>query len=93
MIRVKKSKAKARLLQDKKKIRDTVEGIANGNVDAYVGYRKLYTIYCRRSGVHQELQAFFRIPGVEPDGRIQVDDAFRSTVRALAVAYLSKHTN
>ncbi len=93
MIRVKKSKAKTRLLQDKKKIQETMEGIANGSVDAYVGFRKLYAIYCGRSGVHQELKFFFQIPGVEPDGRIQVDDAFRSTVRALAVEYLSKHTN
>jgi hypothetical protein len=93
MIRVKESKAKARLLQDTKQIRETIEGMASGSLDAYVGFRKLYAIYCRRSGVHQELEAFFRIPGIEPDGRIQVDDAFRSTVRALAVEYLSKHAN
>jgi len=93
MIRVKKSKAKARLLQDKKKIQETIEAIANGSLDAYLGFRKLYGIYCGRNGVHEELKPFFRIPGVEPEGRIRVDDAFRSTVRALAVEYLSKHAN
>ena len=93
MIRVKKSTAKARLLGDKQKIQETMEGIADGSLDAYLGFRKLYGIYCGRSSVHEELKPFFRIPGVEPDGRIRVDDAFRSTVRALAAEYLSKHTN
>ncbi len=93
MIRVKKSKAKTRLLRDTKGIRDVIRRIADGNLDAYIGYRRLYAIYCGRSGVHEELKAFFQIPGIEPDGIIRVDDTFRERVRTLAANYLSQHSS
>jgi Ca2+-binding EF-hand superfamily protein len=93
MIRVKKSKAKGRLLQSRKEMRETIEAIANGSLDAYMGFRRLYAIYLSRSALHQELKPFFEISGVEPDGTIQVDETFRSTVRALARKYLSEYND
>jgi len=93
MMRVKKSKAKTRLQRDTKEISDVIRRIADGNVDAYIGYRRLYAIYCGRSGVHEELKVFFQIPGIEPDGNIRVDDAFRERVRTLASKYLSEHSS
>jgi hypothetical protein len=90
MMRVKKSKPKARLLLERESATKTIQEIADGNLDPYLGYRQLYAIYCRTSGMHDELKAFFRIPGVEPDGVIRVDHAFREKVRDLAMAWLSE---
>jgi hypothetical protein len=91
MMRVKKSNAKLRLLHQRKEARKIIREICDGNEDPYVGYRRLYRIYCGTTGLHEELKVFFRIPGVEPDGRIRVDDEFREKIRALAADFLSRH--
>jgi len=91
MIRVKKSKAKARLLRRREQARKVIREICNGEEDPYIGYRLLYRIYCGTSGLHEELKAFFRIPGIEPDGNIRVNEEFRDNIRALAADFLSRH--
>ncbi len=91
MIRVKKAKAKARLLREREKVRKILQGIADASLDPYLGYRQLNAIYCRTSGLHDEIRHFFRVPGVEADGIIRVDDAFRQNIRALAKEWLVKH--
>jgi hypothetical protein len=91
MIRVKKSKAKARLLRCRERARKVIREICNGEEDPYIGYRLLYKIYCGTSGLHEELKIFFPITGVEPDGTIRVDEEFRENIRALAADFLSRH--
>jgi hypothetical protein len=91
MVRVKKRKPKARLARDRADARQAIEAIVNGTVDPYLAYRYLYKLFCLRSALHDELREFFRIPGVEPDGTIRVDEKFRHTVVNLATDWLARH--
>jgi len=91
MPRVKKSKANARLRRVKVEARTIIEGIAEGSLGPYIGYRGLYRLFCGSSGVHDDLREFFRIPGVEPDGLLRVDVAFRTMIRSLAKDWLVRH--
>lgn len=91
MQRVKKSAARNRLRRDKEKARDILRDIADGNLDPYLGYRELYGMFVQRSGLHEEFRHFFRIPEVDPDGFIRVDESFRQKVRDLAKEWLLTH--
>jgi hypothetical protein len=71
--------------------RGVVQSIADGCRDPYEGYRELYGIYINSSGAVAELQPLFRLPGIEPDGSIRVDDSFRRTVVAAAVDWLRQN--
>ncbi len=46
--------------------------------DPFEGYRQLYRIYDGTSGLLDELKPFFRLPGIEPDGNLHVNDQFRA---------------
>jgi hypothetical protein len=90
MTRVKKSKAKSRLQREAQRVRDVMQGITDGTLDPYLGFRELYIIFCRTSGIHDQLRNFFRAVGVEPDGPFQVDEAFRRKVRELAAEWITR---
>lgn len=66
-------------------------GIAEGHVDPYEGYRAVYGIYFGTSGLIEELKPLFQIPGIYPDGAIQVDDEFRVTARTAAIDWLKNN--
>ena len=65
-----------------------LQAIANGTGDVYDCYRGLHAIWCSINSAVPELRPLFRIPGVEPDGQLSVNAAFREEVRALAVRIL-----
>jgi hypothetical protein len=48
----------------------------------------IYGIYLGTSGLAEELKPFFRLPGIEPDGCLHVDDEFRAKIRRLADEWL-----
>lgn len=91
MARPKKTKARIRIARAMQRARRIIQEIVAGAEDPYVGYRQLYGIFVRNSGVHDELREFFRVPGVEPDGMLQVDDEFREVVRQMAADWLARH--
>jgi len=68
-----------------------LRAMADGSHDPYEGYRKVYAIYVGTSGLVEELKPLFRLPGVNPDGTITVDDEFRRTVIAAAVDWLNSN--
>ncbi len=68
--------------------RRVFQQVADGSLDAFEGYRQVYGIYVRSSGLADELKPFFRLPGIEPDGHLRVDDEFRATIRRLAGEWL-----
>jgi len=90
MTPVKKTKAKTRLARDLQRTSQIMHEIVSGDLDPYLGYRELYMLYCRRTGLHEELRAFFTIPGIEPDGMLHVDDDFRLMVRNLAERWIKE---
>jgi hypothetical protein len=65
-----------------------MRAMTDGTLDPYLGFRELYAIFCRTSGVHNELLDFFRLIDVEPDGPFEVDEPFRRKVRELAAEWL-----
>jgi hypothetical protein len=69
-----------------------VQAIVDGRQGHYEGYRALYSIYLQTSGAAEELKPLFRLPGIEPDGTIHVNDEFRRTVMDAAVQWLKKNS-
>jgi hypothetical protein len=72
--------------------RAVIQTIAEGSRDPYEGYREVYGIYVGTSGMVEELKPLFRLPGIEPDGSILVDDEFRRTVISAAVIWLGENS-
>lgn len=91
MPRVKKSKPRRRLERSIRRTRQILEQIVQDGLDPYMGYRELYNLYCHNSGLHESFRILFAIPGIEPDGILRVDDAFRAMIRNMAAQWLREH--
>lgn len=63
--------------------------MASGSGDAYETYRSLYHLWLQHNAAVPQLQPFFEIPGIEPNGQISVTEDFRSHVRSLANTVLA----
>jgi len=68
-----------------------LQTIADGSRDPYEGYREVYGIYVRSSGMLEGLKPLFGLPGIHPDGCIHVDDEFRCTVVRAAIDWLREN--
>ena len=79
--RLRRAERRARTLET---ARGVLSAIVNGSRDPYQGYRGLYGIHPGASGAVEELKPLFRLPGIEPDGSIHVDNQFRRIVIAAA---------
>ena len=66
-----------------------VRELSAGN-SHYENYRALYMLWCGNNAAVQELRPLFRIPGIEPDGQLRVDEKFRRTVQQIATDILTK---
>lgn len=75
---------KERRQEARKAARDLLAGIASGEAEVYVAYRSLYAIWRSHNAAVQELRPMFRLPGIEPDGRLSVTARFETQVRTLA---------
>jgi hypothetical protein len=64
--------------------REVLQEILGGGTDPYLGYRRLYRLWCANNAALEELRPLFRIEGVEPDGPLSVTAEFRQKVVALA---------
>jgi hypothetical protein len=84
------SKVSSRRAATREKARKLLHAVASGEVDAYVGYRQLYGVWCSNNAATQDLRPLFRIPGVEPDGTLSVTPQFRDLVVALSKEILLK---
>jgi hypothetical protein len=62
--------------------------VVSGKCDPYEGYRQVYSLYAGTSGIAEELKPLFRLPGIDPDGTIRVDDDFRRLVVTSAAEWL-----
>ena len=56
----------------------------SGKEYLYEEYRALYGLWCVYNAAVPELRPLFRIPGIEPDGRLSITAEFSSTVRRIA---------
>jgi hypothetical protein len=88
MIHNRKARIAARRADAIKSARRVLQEVVSGTRDPYEGYRRVYAIYVGSGGLAGELKAFFRLPGIEPDGFLHVDDEFRAMIRRLAGEWL-----
>jgi len=88
MIHNRKARIATRRADAVEQARRVLQEVVNGSLDAYEGYRRVYGIYLSSSGLAEELKPFFRLPGIEPDGCLHVDDEFRAKIRRLADEWL-----
>jgi hypothetical protein len=77
-------KAKTRRGATRRAVRELLEKLISRDLDVYRGYRRLYGYWCRNNSAVQELRPFFCIPGIEPDGRLSVDEDFKLQILSLA---------
>jgi hypothetical protein len=83
-----KPNRKQRRQANRQAARDLLQEITSRKADVYSAYRSLYRIWCSHNSAVQELRPLFRIPGIEPDGRLSVTTEFEAQVRSLATAIL-----
>ena len=88
MIHNRKARVAVRRAEALERARQILHEVVDGSLDAYEGYRSIYGIYLNTSGMVEELKPFFRLPGIEPDGFLRVDDEFRTMIRQLAGEWL-----
>ena len=78
------SKTETRQLATRKLVKELLEQIVAGEIEVYVGYRRLYGQWCKNSAAVQELRPMFRIPGIEPDGLLSVSEKFNKEIVSMA---------
>lgn len=78
------SKIKTRRRSTRTLVKQLLKQIVAGQIEVYVGYRRLYSQWCKNNAAVQELRPMFRIPGIEPDGMLTVSENFKSQVTARA---------
>ncbi|MGH9730171.1 MAG: hypothetical protein ACRD4A_00620 [Candidatus Acidiferrales bacterium] len=92
MVRIKRPKARARHGKAMARARALLQQLIDGSEDPYLCYMQRYGLYCANTGLHDEFRHFFRLPGVDPESYIRVDDEFRQTIRDLAGEWLADHS-
>ena len=83
MIHNRKARIAARKADAVERARRVLHQIVNGSLDPYESYRQVDS-----DGLAEELKRFFRLPGVERNGFLHVDDEFRAMIRRLAEQWL-----
>jgi hypothetical protein len=78
----------SKTLADRERALAHLQALSKGTDNVYESYRSLYSLWCSNNSAVPELKPMFRIPGIEPDGRLTVDDAFRETLHSLAAKIL-----
>jgi hypothetical protein len=84
------SKTESRRKATRMVVKEILEQIVAGQVEVYIGYRRLYGQWCKNNAALQELRPMFRIPGIEPDGMLAVSEGFKSQVVSMAKEVLPK---
>lgn len=75
--------------RSREKARELLVALISGTADSYQVYRNLYRLWCSHNSAVQELRPLFRIPGVEPDGRLSITEEFKQQTLALSVGILA----
>jgi len=88
MIHNRKTRIAARRADALERARQVFQEISNGFLDPCEAYRRVYSIYLGSGGLAEERRSLFRLPGIEPDGFLHVDDEFRATIRRIAGEWL-----
>lgn len=77
-----------RFIADARKL---LEAIVAEKIDVWEGYRRVYSLYTRSSGLLSELKPLFRTPSVNPDGSVRVTQELGDAIRNLSARWLLGH--
>jgi hypothetical protein len=78
------SKIKMRREASRQIAEELLRQLISGQIEVYVGYRRLYGCWCNNNSAVPELRPLFRIPGIEPDGMLSVSEDFNQQVISIA---------
>jgi len=78
------TRVELRRLATRKACISLLEEMISGQIEVYVGYRRLYRYWCGHNSAVQELRPMFSIPGLEPDGILSVTEGFNAQIASIA---------
>ena len=83
------SRVERRRLATREASRSILEQITTGDIEVYIGYRKLYLYWCGHNSAVQELRPMFNLPDRSPDGILCVTDEFNAQISRIAKEILT----
>jgi hypothetical protein len=83
------SKVEHRRLATRKASLSLLEQMVSGEIEVYIGYRRLYQYWCGHNSAVLELRPMFSIPNISPDGVLSVSDDFNKQITSIALEILS----
>jgi hypothetical protein len=83
------SKVERRRQETRKTSRSILVQMTSGDIEVYVGYRRLYRYWCGHNSAVQELRPLFSIPNVSPDGVLSVREEFNAQIISIAKEILA----
>jgi hypothetical protein len=83
-------KIKLRRQKSRGRAKELLSAIASGKEYIAEDYLALYGEFTSNPSALEEIKLLFRIAGIEPSGRLSVDDYFNKTIKTLAADLLGK---
>jgi hypothetical protein len=77
-------KAELRRVATRKAFISLLEQMVSGEIEVYIGYRRLYQYWCGHNSAVPELRPMFSIPNISPDGIFSVTDDFNEQITSIA---------
>jgi hypothetical protein len=87
------SKVELRRLATRKASISLLEQMVSGDIEVYIGYRRLYRYWCGHNSAVPELRPMFNIPNISPDGILSVTDDFNGRITSIAREILTSFRN
>jgi len=81
-------KTEIRRAASREKARKLLGLLINSDRDVFEAYQGLYQLWCSHNSAVQELRPLFRMPGIVPNGRLSITEAFRRQVVAISRSVL-----
>jgi len=82
------SRVKQRKLLSRADALSLLQEIVKPEADMFRLYKGLYGLWLRNNAALQELRPLFRLPGIEPDGRMSITPEFKRLVQDTARSIL-----
>jgi hypothetical protein len=67
--------------------------MVSGEMEVYIGYRRLYRYWCGHNSAVQELRPMFSIPNFSPDGILSATNDFNEQITSIAREILTNFRN
>jgi hypothetical protein len=87
------SKVELRRLATRDASKSLLEQMVAGEIEVYIGYRRLYRYWCSHNSAVEELRPMFSIPNLSPDGILSVTDDFNEQIISIAHEILTSFRN